>query len=162
MMRPYSLASRRQSIRILVRQLAHPHRGWLAVIVGAMGLEALTGLASPWPLKIVIDDAIGDRTLPHWAAGLIGPLGSNATTIAASAGIAMVGIAGIAAVASYVNNSYTESVGQCVANDLRLRIFQHLESLSFTYFDTHQTGALLSTMTDDVSTVQDVISSSAL
>ena len=162
MRRPRSLIRRRQRIRTLVRQLARPHRAWLAVILGAMGLETLTGLASPWPLKIVIDDAIGDHTLPHWAAGLVGPPGSNATMIAVAAGIVIVAIASITAVALYVDNYYTESVGQCVANDLRLRIFQHLESLSFTYYDTHQTGTLLSTMTDDVSTVQDFISSSAL
>jgi ABC-type multidrug transport system fused ATPase/permease subunit len=162
MRRPYSSTRRRPSTRALVRQLARPYRGWLAVILGAMGLEALTGLASPWPLKIVIDDAIGDRALPDWAAGLVAPLGSNATTVAVAAGIVIVAIAGIGAVASYVDNYYTESVGQSVANDLRLRIFQHLESLSFTYYDTHQTGTLLSTMTDDVSTVQDFISSSAL
>ena len=53
-------------------------------------------------------------------------------------------------------------MGQWVANDLRLRIYEHLESLSFRYYDTHETGALLSTMTDDVSRVQDFVSSDAL
>src|SRR4029077_8756167 len=56
----------------------------------------------------------------------------------------------------------TESVGQWVANDLRLRLFEHLERLSFDYFDTHRTGLLLSTMIDDVSTVEDFVSSSTL
>src|ERR1700733_5644949 len=37
-----------------------------------------------------------------------------------------------------------------------------LEGLWFTYYDTHQTGLLLSTMTDDVSTVQDFVSSDTL
>ena len=65
-------------------------------------------------------------------------------------------------VASYVDNYYTESVGQWVANDLRMRVYDHLERLSFTYYDTHQTGMLLSTITDDVSTVQDFVSSATL
>jgi subfamily B ATP-binding cassette protein MsbA len=43
-----------------------------------------------------------------------------------------------------------------------MRVYDHLECLSFTYYDTHQTGVLLSTMTDDVSTVQDFVSSSTL
>src|SRR5262249_46002808 len=82
--------------------------------------------------------------------------------LAAAAAIALVLLAVIGGIASYVDNYYTESVGQWVANDLRLRIYEHLESLSFTYYDTHQTGALLSTMTDELSTVQDFVSSSAL
>jgi subfamily B ATP-binding cassette protein MsbA len=65
-------------------------------------------------------------------------------------------------VASYVDNYYTENVGQRVANDLRMRVYDHLECLSFSYYDTHQTGELLSTVTDDVATVQDFISSSTL
>ena len=44
------------------------------------------------------------------------------------------------ALASYVANYYTESVGQWVANDLRMRTYHHLERLSLGYFDTHQTG----------------------
>jgi subfamily B ATP-binding cassette protein MsbA len=74
----------------------------------------------------------------------------------------MVLMAVIGGVASYVDNYYTESVGQWVANDLRLRIYEHLEHLSFRYYDSHQTGALLSTMTDDVARVQDFVSSDAL
>ena len=74
----------------------------------------------------------------------------------------MVLIAIVGGVASYVDNYYTESVGQWVANDLRMRVYDHLERLSFTYYDTHQTGLLLSTMTDDVATVQDFVSSSTL
>jgi ABC-type multidrug transport system fused ATPase/permease subunit len=43
-------------------------------------------------------------------------------------------------------------VGQWVANDLRLRMFDHLP----------QTGTLLSTITSDVATVQDFASSNTL
>ena len=74
----------------------------------------------------------------------------------------MVLLAALGGLASYVDNYYTESVGQWVANDLRMRVYDHLERLSFNYYDTHQTGLLLSTMTDDVSTVQDFVSSSTL
>jgi subfamily B ATP-binding cassette protein MsbA len=64
--------------------------------------------------------------------------------------------------ASYIDNYYTESVGQWVANDLRLRVYHHLERLSLQYYDTHQTGTMLSTITDDVDTIQDFASSATL
>ena len=82
--------------------------------------------------------------------------------IAAAAAIITVLIALVGALASYVANYYTESVGQWVANDLRMRTYHHLERLSLGYFDTHQTGSLLSTITTDIQTIQGFASSSTL
>jgi ABC-type multidrug transport system fused ATPase/permease subunit len=128
-----------------------------------MLVETIAGLAAPWPLKIVIDSAVGNHAAPHWAVRLIGPaLAADGRALAALAAAGMVLIAIAGGAASYVDNYYTESVGQWVANDLRLRVYDHLEHLSFTYYDTHQTGLLLSTLTDDVAAVQDFVSSSTL
>jgi len=147
----------------LVLGLARPYRWWLSIVLVAMLVETLAGLAAPWPLKIVIDNAIGGRAAPRWLASLVGPgpVG-DPRAVAAFAALGLVLIAGIGGVASYIDNYYTESVGQWVANDLRMRVYDHIEHLSFTYFDTHQTGLLLSTIIDDVSIVQDFVSSSTL
>ncbi len=88
--------------------------------------------------------------------------GHHVARIAALAAAVSVIIAGLGALASYVNNYYTESVGQWVANDLRLYVYDHLEHLSISYYDTHQTSALLSTLIDDIDTIQDFASSSTL
>ncbi|MEI6436715.1 MAG: ABC transporter ATP-binding protein, partial [Bacteroidota bacterium] len=83
----------------------------------------------------------------------------------ALAGVAAAGtvlIAGIGAIAGYIDNYYTESVAQYVANDLRQRLYHHLHRLSLKYFDTHQTGNLLSTITADVSTIQNFASTTLL
>jgi len=147
----------------LVFDLARPYRGWFVTILLAMLVEAATGLAGPWPLKIVIDYAVGHQPVPHWLAGLLGPgLASDGAAVAAAAALSLVLLALLGGIASYVDSYYTESVGQWVANDLRMRLFNHAERLSFNYFDTHQTGLLLSTITDDVATVQDFVSSSTL
>jgi ABC-type multidrug transport system fused ATPase/permease subunit len=116
----------------LVADLSRPYRGWLVVILGAMLVEAVAGLAGPWPLKIVIDDVVGYYTVPAWAGRLLGPaLAADGRTLAAVAAGSLVLIAGLGGLASYVHNYYTESVGQWVANDLRLRVYDHLECLSF-------------------------------
>ncbi len=147
----------------LVMDLARPYRVWLVIILGAMLVETIAGLAGPWPLKIIIDDVVGHHTIPEWAARLLGPaLAADGRALAAVAAASLVLIAGLGGLASYADHYYTESVGQWVANDLRMRVYDHLECLSFTYYDTHQTGLLLSTMTDDVSAVQDFVSSSTL
>jgi subfamily B ATP-binding cassette protein MsbA len=147
----------------LVVDLARPYRAWLVLILAAMLVETIAGLAGPWPLKIVIDEVVGYNTVPAWAARLLGPSrAADGRAIAAMAAASLVVIAVLGGLASYIDNYYTESVGQWVANDLRMRVYDHLECLSFSYYDTHQTGVLLSTMTDDVSTVQDFVSSSTL
>jgi ABC-type multidrug transport system fused ATPase/permease subunit len=147
----------------LVVDLARPYRVWLVIVLVAMLVETIAGLAGPWPLKIIIDNVVGHHTVPDWTAGLLGPaLAADGRALAAIAAASLVLIAALGGLASYVDNYYTESVGQWVANDLRMRVYDHLECLSFSYYDTHQTGLLLSTMTDDVSTVQDFVSSSML
>jgi len=150
-------------MRGLVVDLARPYRGWLVIILLAMTIETATSLAGPWPLKIVIDNAVGRHAAPAWVVKLLGPtLVAHRPALAAAAALGMVLLAVLGGIASYIDNYYTESVGQWVANDLRMRVYAHLERLSFTYYDTHQTGLLLSTITDDVSTVRDFVSSSTL
>ena len=51
------------------------------------------------------------------------------------AGVATLAIAVLGAIAGYVDNYFTTSVGQWVANDLRLRIYEHLHRLSLRYYD---------------------------
>src|SRR5229473_107930 len=147
----------------LVARLLRPYRGWVAIILLATLIETAMSLAAPWPLKIIIDNVLGARGTPiriHDIAKWIP--GYSVTRIAALAAIASVIIAALGALASYIDNYYTENVGQWVANDLRLRVYDHLEHLSLAYYDTHQTAALLSTITDDIDTIQDFAASAAL
>src|SRR5258708_4729255 len=47
-----------------VRELVRPYRHWLAIVLAAMLVETLMSLAAPWPLKLVLDDALGAHKLP--------------------------------------------------------------------------------------------------
>ena len=152
-----------QGMTKLVLQLLQPYRGWLIIVFVAMLVETAMSLAAPWPLKIIIDSVVGDHKLPEWLGWMHDlPLGENKMGLAALAALGIVLIAVVGAIASYIDNYYTESVGQWVANDLRLRVYHHLDRLSLAYYDTHQTGSLLSTITDDVGTIQDFASSAML
>jgi ABC-type multidrug transport system fused ATPase/permease subunit len=148
----------------LIRSLVRPYRGTLAVILVAMLVETAMSVAGPWPLKIILDNVVGTHKLAPWLSDLLHPIlsGSSKMQIAAAAAIAAVVIAVIGAIASYIANYYTTSVGQWVANDLRVRTYHHLQQLSLSYYDNHQTGALLSTITSDVQTIQGFASSSTL
>jgi ABC-type multidrug transport system fused ATPase/permease subunit len=147
----------------LARELLRPYRGWLVIILLAMLVETAMSLAAPWPLKVILDNVVGTHKAPEWLAPFQSSLfGHSKMQLAALAGIATVLIAALGAVASYIDNYYTESVGQWVAHDLRMRVYDHLQHLSLGYYDSHQTGALLSTITDDVKTIQGFASSATL
>ena len=144
----------------LIRDLVRPYTGWLIIVLVAMLMETAMSLAAPWPLKVVIDSVLGAHPMPDWMRGL--RPGDSKMGLAFLAGVGVVLIALIGALATYIDNYFTESVGQWVANDLRIRIYDHLQRLSLAYFDKQQTGALLSTITSDVSTIQNFASSNTL
>jgi ABC-type multidrug transport system fused ATPase/permease subunit len=153
-----------QGMMVLIRELLRPYRASLIVILVAMLVQSTMTLAAPWPLKIVIDNVVVGRKLDPWLAHLIEPVLAHAhrAHLAEVSALAVILIAVFNAVASYTANYFTESVGQWVANDLRMRTYHHLQYLSLRYYDTHQSGVLLSTITADVLTIQNFASSATL
>lgn len=139
----------------LLRDLLRPYRGRLTVILVAMLLQTLMSLAAPWPLKVIIDDVVGGHPPPQWIAWLLPMLGGDGRLhVAAAAGIVTVLIAAVTGLGFYVANYFTESLGQWVANDLRVRVFHRLQLFSLGYFDHNRVGAVLSTIMTDVQTIQ--------
>ena len=57
-----------QQLMRLIIQLLRPYRGWLLIVFIAMLVEIAMSLAAPWPLKLVLDDALGHHKLPEWLA----------------------------------------------------------------------------------------------
>jgi len=147
----------------LISALLRPYRRWVTIVLFATLVETAMNLAAPWPLKIILDNVLGVHKAPYWLHHLAKwiPL-HHVGRLALLAGLATVAIAAIGAIASYVDNYYTENVGQWVANDLRLYVYDHLEHLSLAYYDTHQTSALLSTIIDDIETIQGFASEATL
>src|SRR5271166_2954890 len=119
----------------LIRELVRPYRG---------------------TLKVILDNVVSHHKMSPWLEDLLHPWmdGQHQMHIAALAAIAFVLIAVLGAIATYIDNYYTESVGQYVAHDLRMRTFHHLQRLSLGYYNKHQTGAMLSTITTDIQTIQ--------
>jgi ABC-type multidrug transport system fused ATPase/permease subunit len=147
----------------LLRDLLRRRGRTLAVILAAMLVQSAMSLAAPWPLKIVIDLVIGSHRQPQWVNWLLTTLGAdNKMRIAAAAGIATVLIALVTGVAMYVASYFTENLSQHIGNDLRVRLYQHLQQLSLAYYDTNRVGTILSTLTSDVQTIQSFASTSTL
>lgn len=146
----------------LISELLRPYRGLVIAVIALMLVQTAMSLAAPWPLKIILDNVVGQHPMPEWMTNaLLSVFGkAGKLHIAALAGIMTVLIAAVSGVATYLVNYLTESVGQWVANDLRLRTYHHLQQLELSYYDTHQVGPILSTITDDVETIEDFASGS--
>lgn len=147
----------------LIIDLLRPYRGRLCIVFIAMLIEIVASLAAPWTLKLVIDDAVGQHRLPDWLAWAHDyGIGRHTMGVALFAGLATITIAVVGAIATYIDNYYTTNIGQWIANDLRLRIYQHLHRLSLRYYDHAKVGSLISTIMTDVDTLQEFASSSTL
>ena len=148
----------------LLLQLLGPRRRTLAVIVAGMLVQTAMSLAAPWPLKVVIDTVVGGHRQPEWINWLLTLLGGadHRSHIAVAAGVATILIAGVTGIAQYVISYFTESLSQSIGNDLRVRLYNHLQKLSLSYYDTTRVGTILSTLTSDVQTIQSFASTATL
>jgi subfamily B ATP-binding cassette protein MsbA len=143
--------------------LLRPHRVILTVLLVLILVQMAMSLAVPWPLKIILDNVVGDHPPPQWISWLLPMLGGTSKAhVAAAAGIVTVAIAVVTGIAFYMASYFTESLGQSVGNDLRVRLYHHLQELSLSYYDTHRVGTILSTLTGDVQTIQSFASTNTL
>ncbi len=143
--------------------LARPYKKYVAIILIGMLLETLMGLAIPWPLKVILDNVVDHKPLPdklQWV-NVIFP-NHDMYQLAAIAAICYIAITVMGALGSFLDNYYNEKVAQYIANDLRRKMYHHLQHLSLSYYDSHQTGNLLSSLTGDVATIQDFASTTLL
>jgi ABC-type multidrug transport system, ATPase and permease components len=148
---------------IRITQLLRPH--WPALVLAFLAVlgETLTDLLEPWPLKVVLDNVIGNKSLPHWMQSfVVSWLGEDKTAILHFAIAAVITIALVGAISSYAEKYLTTSVGQWVMHDLRTTLYHHIQRLSLAYHDQKKTGDLISRVTSDIGAVQDFISSALL
>ncbi len=149
------------SLLLFSLRLIRPYRGWLLIVAVALLVETATSLASPWPLKIVLDSVLDGRPVPaswHW---ITGPEPSRLLLLNLAAGATVV-IALLQAGSAYVAAYYTVSIGQWIAHDLRQSVYAHLQRLSMSYHERQKQGPLISTITDDINAVQNFASTSLL
>ena len=113
----------------------------LPVVIITILLVTLTKLAIPWLIAYAIDDALLAKD-----TGLL-------VTIV----IVMCAAYIIQWFAGNYRIRYTNMIGQRVIYDLRHDIFSHVQKLSFRFFDKRPAGSVLVRITNDVSSLQDLL-----
>src|SRR2546429_1577058 len=144
--------------KIRITDLLYPH--WLTLTLAFVAVigESLTDLLEPWPLKIVFDYIFGSKRMPDWLAYPVSFIGTDKFSILDFAVIAVVLIAAVGALSSYLEKYLTTSVGQWVMHDLRRVLYSHIQRLSLSFHDHKRTGDLISRVTTDIDAVQSLIS----
>ena len=132
-----------------------------AVALLAMCVESGADLLEPWPLKIVLDYVVGSKSPPSWLGHWVGDNQSRLHLLNFAAA-AVIGIAIVGAVSSYVDKYVSTTIGKRVGYDLRHALYHHVQRLSLSFYDGRQTGDLLVRLTADIDAVENFITGAVL
>ncbi|HSF81647.1 MAG TPA: ABC transporter transmembrane domain-containing protein [Anaerolineales bacterium] len=135
------LAGMGQFRRLL--RFVRPYRGRLTLALVSIVVGSALGLAGPYTLQFLIDAVFqrNDRQM------------LNRITLV------LIAIFGTQSIFYLVRAYMLAFIGERVMADLRLRLFEHLQGLSLSFYNEQRTGELVSRLTNDVSTVRAVVTS---
>jgi subfamily B ATP-binding cassette protein MsbA len=129
----------KQYLRLL--QYLKPYRLRIAEAVVCMIFTAAANLYMPWIIKDMIDKVLAEKDMATLNLICIGVI-----VIFFARGF------------FYYGQSYLIShVGQRIVLDIRNALFSKFQRLPIAYFDRHQTGEVMSYITNDVATVQNAL-----
>lgn len=131
-----------------------PYLGSLTVTVLLSLLGALLAMAAPWPMKLVVDNALGGHPLPSGLPLVAGWRGPAVVRLAVGLGIALVAAA---ALVSYLVTYLVGVISLNIAADVRVTVFERLLHLPVLVHDQHRSGDLVTRLTSDVSRVQEAL-----
>ncbi len=121
--------------------LLRPYRARVALMFVALLAATAASLAPPPLAKVAIDSGIipGDLSTLDWVV------------------VAFVVASVVYFGATYLQTYLVNWVGQRVLQDLRLQIFEHLQSQSIGFYSRRQAGVLISRMTNDVTALDQLV-----
>ena len=135
---------------------------WTLLFVAAMALlsTVIVELFKPWPLKLVFDYLLRNRTfLPEWLAV---PAESDATWQLVVICAMTLALAALAALASYVKEFKLTRLGEEIAFELRVALFSHVQRLGLGFHDSSRLGDIITRVTEDTRSVRDMATTSLL
>ena len=108
----------------------------------------ITGLAAPWPLKIIIDNVLSGRKLPR-ALRVLGTIDRPEAVVGTMA-LAIILIGLVRALVESKHATLSARFRERLNTDLRDRMLAHLQLLPPTIRTTHRSGELVLRLVGDV------------
>ena len=128
-----------------IARLFAPYRGRLGVIVALIVASSVIGLAQPFLVRNLIDEALPQQ---------------DVTLLLALVG-GMIAVAVVGAVLGVLQTWLSTAVGQQVMHRLRTDLFAHLQRQSIGFFTRTRGGEVQSRLTNDINGMQGVVTSTA-
>ena len=141
---------KRKTIKRLLKYVTENYKLQLAVVLVSIIISALVGVIGTQFIKYLIDDFItpllGSESPDY--SGLL-------NVIMIMAVIYLVGV-----VCTFTYNRLMVNISQGVLNKIRTQMFNHMQKLPIKYFDSRTHGDIMSTYTNDVDTLRQMLSQS--
>lgn len=132
-----------------LRPHARPALLGLALVIAIAALEVL----KPWPLKLVVDQVLGDRPLGFAPAQrLVDSLGRGGLLVAATSAVVVIQL--LIGLATLAANWTTIGLGQRLVDIFRADAFAHVQRLSLDFHGRRAPGDLAYRLTTDTLALQ--------
>lgn len=119
----------------------YPYTGRLAAALCCMLVASILNIIPPWLLKNVVDEVLIKKQMDMLNLLAIG----------------VIAIYSLKAVFGYIHMYLMTWVGQKVVIDIRLELYDRTQRLSMTTLYSRRSGEFLSRITNDVSTLQNIL-----
>ena len=126
-----------------VLRYLRPYRRLALGSMAIMVAGALASVLSPWPLKILVDNVLGDQLLPPWLAHHLGPRAPDRSLMLALAVAAGLLVTLLTNLLNILENYFNTKLNLRIGLDFRSELFQHTQRLSMSFHDQRRSGMLL-------------------
>jgi ATP-binding cassette subfamily B protein len=135
-------------MKVVIRLLPFVKKYWLGLLLAFICLSISTAAGLIVPMQI--------------GKGIDSVLHSGAQSTVIIAGIVIVASSALRGMADYGRQYLSQVVSQQATYDMRNKLYDHIQKLSFAYHDKAQTGQLMSRATSDVEAVRMFLSDGLL
>ena len=141
---------KRYTIKRLLKYVTKEYKFQLVVVLVSIIISALVGVIGVQFIKYLIDDFITpllSSEVPDYSDLL--------NVILIMGGIYLLGV-----ICTYLYNRLMINISQGVLNTIHKQMFNHMQKLPIRYFDSRTHGEIMSTYTNDVDTLRQMLSQS--
>ena len=139
-----------KTIKRLLKYVTSEYKGQLAIVLVSIIISALVGVLGVQFIKYLIDDFI---------TPLLGSESPDLTSLLNV--ILIIGLIYlIGVICTYIYNRLMINISQGVLKKIRSQMFSHMQTLPIRYFDSRSHGEIMSTYTNDVDTLMQMLSQS--
>ena len=147
---PKKKGNKRKTIKRLLKYVTQGYKWQLTIVLISIIISALVGVIGTQFIKYLIDDFITPL------------LGSQSPDYSALIKVIMLmgGVYALGVICTYIYDRLMVNISQGVLNKIRKQMFNHMQKLPIRYFDSRSHGEIMSTYTNDVDTLRQMLSQS--